>query len=309
MTANENEFDERTWDVRNIPHWGEHWVDEVDYRSIDSAHFFSAYADRWKPVIIRGACRDWKAFQEWTNDYLLEKWGDAKVSIYTAPSPQGGHPATQATRSKAWFEGTFSDLINTSEKNWSIRAFTIGAGSPLDGMVADLDDRWPAAKPAPLVYARQRLFIHRGGVSLWHAHPVDDHLTYQIRGSKDFVFLSPDQTALISRMNDQELYSFGFDDAKYPEWRQIRPLCARLNAGDAIYIPPLWWHTAVPVDQTLGATLASTWGSSRRALLRHGIPAMFYKGNRSYLRYLPFLLFYCLIGWRGIFSRSKSPIR
>jgi hypothetical protein len=304
-----SDIHENLWRVSDIPNWGERWVDEIDYASIDHDHFFKTYADHWRPVVLRGACHEWPAYKKWDNKYLDETWGDAAVDIYTAPNPQGGHKATLATSIKARIKGTLADLIATKEKNWSVRAFTLGTGTSLDSMSSDLADHWLDKKPAPLMYPRRRLFIHRGGVSLWHAHPTDDHLTFQIRGAKDFVFLPPEQTKLIHRMNKNELYSFNVDPERYPEWRKIKPLCARVQAGDAVFIPPGWWHTVVPVDQELGVTLASTWASSRRAMLKHGIPSMFYQGNRSYLPFLPFVLLYALTGWRSIVSRSNPAFR
>merc|ERR1719229_561396 len=32
------------------------------------------------------------------------------------------------------------------------------------------------------------------------------------------------------------------DDCKFPNWRKARGLVVELNPGDALYIPPFWWH-------------------------------------------------------------------
>jgi quercetin dioxygenase-like cupin family protein len=302
-------MDERLWQVSDIPNWGKRWLDEVDYATIDHTSFFRDYADRWRPVVLRGACREWPAHEKWTDEYLQQTWGDAKVDIYTAPNPQGGHPDRQAVSDAAHRSGTLRELIQTSEKNWSVRGVTLGSGSPLESMQYDLRDEWLSAKATPVMYAGRRLFIHRGGISPWHPHPHDEHLTFQVKGEKDFVFLSPDQTRLIQRMNENELYSFNVDTRRYPEWLRISPICARLYAGDSVYIPPGWWHTAVAVDQKLGVTLASTWGSSRRAVVRQGIPNMFYKGNRGNLPLLPFAILYGLTGWRWGLTKANPIFR
>jgi quercetin dioxygenase-like cupin family protein len=161
-------------------------------------------------------------------------------------------------------------------KNESVRSYALGDGSDLDTMIEDLGDGWLyQSSRKPLIYPQRRLFIYKGGCSQWHKHPLDDHLTFQIRGAKDFVLLSPDQSHKIREIWNNELHSFLVDPMKYPKWRSIRPISARLGAGDAIYIPPRWWHTVVPVDQLLGITLASVWGSSGKAILMHGLPGLF----------------------------------
>jgi hypothetical protein len=296
--------DEMSWRVEDIPNWGKHWLIEVDHADLSCKDFLRRFTDRWEPLIIRNACRHWPAFKRWADDaYLLERWGATKVAIFTAPNPQGGHPDSASTRRKAQVPGELADLIRSNGKNESVRGFTIGDGSALDGMIDDIDDHWLFESTLrPLFYKQRRVFIHRGGIALWHNHPVDDHLTFQIRSSKHFVLLSPDQSDRICDMHNHELYSFAVDAAKYPKWLSIQPQCAKLNAGDAIYIPPNWWHTVVPLDQTLGITLASVWGSSRKAILTRGLKSMFYKGNRENLKYFPRVLLYALTGWRQVLS-------
>jgi ribosomal protein L16 Arg81 hydroxylase len=38
-------------------------------------------------------------------------------------------------------------------------------------------------------------------------------------------------------------------------------LTATVEEGDALYIPPLWWHGVVPLTEAFGATAAVTWRS------------------------------------------------
>ena len=181
-------------------------------------------------MIVRNACRHWNAFGKWADDaYFLERWGSAKVNLFVAPNPQGEHPDTLDTQRKAQVPGTFADLIRSQGKNVSIRAHTLGSGSPLDDMIEDIDDHWLHEFTRPsLSYPRRRVFIYRGGASLWHQHPLDDHLTFQVHGAKDFAFLPPDQSRCIAEINTHELYSFKVDTTRYPGWKTIRPWSARL---------------------------------------------------------------------------------
>jgi hypothetical protein len=296
--SSELAYDENSWRIQDIPNWGNTWVQEEEFADLSPSRFFREYVSRWRPVVIRGASREWAAHTKWSDDsYLLERWGKADVTIFTAPNPQGFHPRSHEARGRAQHAATLAELIRSDGKNESVKAHFLGTGGLLDSMAEDIQDDWLYESTLPpIYYPKRRVFIHRGGISLWHRHPVDDHLTFQVRGSKDFALLDPLQSETLASINRNELYSFDIDHAKYPRWRSIRPLCARLNAGDAIYLPPLWWHTVVPVDQRLGITLASTWGSSRQAILRNGIPKLFFDGSRGSLRNRVALLFYTLTG-------------
>lgn len=211
---------------------------------------------------------------------------------------------------RAYHQRKLADLIQSDCKNHSVRSHRLGLGGVMDSMAEDIDDNWLyESTPPSCMYPKRRVFIYKGCVSLWHKHPLDDHLTYQIRGSKDFVLLDPTQSERINDINRNELYSFGFDIDKYPKWRGIRPISARLNAGDAIYIPPLWWHTVVPVDQQLGVTLASTWGSSRKAIFQQGLPNLLIEGNRMPARWFLYLSLYALTGWRKFLDQAMGKRR
>ncbi len=149
-------------------------------------------------------------------------------------------------------------------------------------MADDVDDHWLHHSTRPgRIYAKRRVFIHKGSMTPWHNHLLDDHMTFQVRGHKDFAMLPITDSHLIADVHAKEMYSFNVDLDKYPQYARIAPLCARLQPGDAIYIPPGWWHLAVAPYQDMGITIASTWGSAGRAILTKGVGGFFAKGNRD----------------------------
>lgn len=261
------------WEVTSLPNWGRHQVDEVMIETLDQASFLANYVNHWRPVVVRGACSSWPAVARWRDiEYLRRSWGAAEVPIWTRPNPQMGRGRNvERIRQEAWYPGHFADILedDPSHPDMSVRFYPLEK-SILQGMGADLGlESFTAGLPKPRMYPRLRLFAYRGGVSLWHSHPTDEHLTYQVVGKKRFALLGPEFAGPIARVTSRELYSFSVDVRKYPEYLTMTPLCCELNAGDAIYIPPFWWHTVQPSDLLFGATVATTWASRISTHVRH----------------------------------------
>jgi Cupin-like domain len=262
------------WDIRTLPNWARVPVPEVDASKLTRDQFFADYVARWQPVVVKGACRHWIAVEKWRHpDYLRQRWGDTPVPIHLRAKPlMSKHPDAQAHIRKGRISGKFSDLLDDdpSEPDRSLRHWPIEEGAPLGTMLSDLgSDRLVADTPPPRRYPRRRLLLYRGGISLWHFHGTDEHLTYQLVGTKRFALLGPDQDAKVRRSATRELYSLDADPARYPEYFSMVPLSCEVQAGDAIYLPPVWWHTVQPVDKELGATFAFTWATSLAAYARN----------------------------------------
>jgi hypothetical protein len=85
----------------------------------------------------------------------------------------------------------------------------------------------------------------------------------QVVGSKKIGLVSAKTTfqkALHSVFFQEDYY----DDASHLARFEGADLCwfsASLEEGDALYIPPLWWHGVIPLSGSFGATTAVVWRS------------------------------------------------
>lgn len=107
---------------------------------------------------------------------------------------------------------------------------------------------WQETNQLPLV---QRFYVFAGlGGTLYHCHyDLQPNLHVQLSGRKRFIIFPPEDW--------RHLYPFPVhhdldrrsqvdldkpDDSKFPEWKGARGMIVELEPGDALYIPPYWWH-------------------------------------------------------------------
>ena len=108
-----------------------------------------------------------------------------------------------------------------------------------------------------------RHFFYRNAGTTWHYHPFDETLMCQVIGPKKVGLVSAGtryQKALHSIFFQEDYY----DGVPMPAWfadPDLSWFSATLDEGDALYIPPLWWHGVVPASPEFGVTTAVVWRS------------------------------------------------
>jgi hypothetical protein len=118
------------------------------------------------------------------------------------------------------------------------------------------------AEPA-FSYVPARYFFYRNAGTTWHYHPFDETLMCQIVGSKKIGLIGTG-TAFEEKLRriffQEDYYS---DPSAFAELagEELPFVCATLEEGDSLYIPPLWWHGIVTLSEGFGATASVTWRS------------------------------------------------
>lgn len=138
--------------------------------------------------------------------------------------------------------------------------------------------------PPPLIYTKKRAFLFGRSYTDWYFHPSDETLMCQIGGSKRVALLAPDQRNWDTMLDvvSHERFVGVPDSKRFPEFRKLRFRSVIVDHGDALYIPPYWWHAVESVDggASWGATIAWCWGSPMHILLDPRFPArQFYLKN------------------------------
>ncbi|HWY61725.1 MAG TPA: cupin-like domain-containing protein [Rhizomicrobium sp.] len=219
--------------------------------------FTGEHVSNGKPCVIRGAVKHWAAVQNWRDkDHLKKRCGHHSVSLFSNEYHARWDRLSAGKREVSFTEAI--DHLHAEETKIGIIV------ESLPELQMDLG-RLPfltKAEPA-FTYEAARFFFYRNAGTSWHFHSFDETLMSQIVGSKKIGLLktnTPSYLAMLTLFCKEEYYDDpsafeGFDAADL-EW-----FSAELDEGDALYIPPLWWHGVIPTTRTFGATAAVTWRS------------------------------------------------
>ncbi|MGH8076396.1 MAG: cupin-like domain-containing protein [Lysobacter sp.] len=235
----------------------------VHAESLSEAEFRRSYVDQNIPVLVKGAIRHWPAVQRWSDkQYLKDRVGDNKVNLY--PNLYFSDAATMKATAIPQTFSTALDVLHSEDSGVVFLPFRVEAqNSKFTDLREDIPGvKFLAAPKAPLFYPRARAFMFRGAGSGWHSHTVDETLMCQIRGCKR-VALLPTNDGNYSELKRIFMNDLYLDDADAfgALAANMRPVVADVDTGDALYIPPNWWHGVQPMDHSAGATLTYCWRS------------------------------------------------
>ncbi|MEM7396813.1 MAG: cupin-like domain-containing protein, partial [Verrucomicrobiota bacterium] len=205
-----------------------------------------------KPVILEDAISDWPAATRWTPDFFRETYGDRQVTIddveyalrdvidlALASDDENPAPYYRNISVQHDYPELEADLLPTPGvygKNW----FESGIFTPL--------------RKANVIAqgGEYELFIGGAGRAFPILHydaPGADTFLTQIYGEKRLIVFSPEDTEYLyprsgSCFNLSEVNVEAPDLEAHPRYTEATPLIADLKAGDIVFMPYGWWHTA-----------------------------------------------------------------
>lgn len=251
-------------------------VPSIDAAGLTEARFRSDYVDRNLPVLIKGAIRHWPAVGKWTDKrYLADKVGHNNVNLYRHVNLQN-----DATMKKNAIPSKMSDALDVLHGDGDdviFLPFRVDVpNSKFTILKEDIQGVPFLVKPkAPLFYARARTFMYRGAGSGWHSHTLDETLMCQIGGTKR-VGLMPTKGPRYKALKEIFYSDRYLDDPHVFDamGKDFQPFVVDVQEGDALYIPPSWWHGVQPIDGQVGATLAYCWRSPLHKLSNFSYPTV-----------------------------------
>lgn len=244
-----------------------HSISEIQAESVTYDAFYANFVQVMKPCIIRGAIRHWPAFDAWQSpEYLCRKVNNTEFPIQIAPLIELVHEAPEQVQRSQTVKLAFPDFMKrvTSDQGGHcvLHSEHLSIGSPLEPLRGDVHG-FPFLRSvkSPRFFVDQRIFIYRESYSDWHFHVSDETLLCQVRGQKDVLLLPPDSDSFATLMEiiRRVGYVYDVDLARFPAFKELHPLRATVERGDALYIPTFWWHAVEAIEKTWGISLVWCW--------------------------------------------------
>ena len=227
--------------------------------SIDASDvvlFRKNYLMNEKPVILKGMAKNWPAIKRWSADFFRKTYGHIKVPVCYY----------KTKRQEAYKDQTkmpLGEYIYLAEKN---STFENNAEPPYLGgwiyhkefpeLLDDIDmslpcfpDNWLYKLPSSISIPPTNLLIGYQQVSSpLHTDSffVNSVLT-MIVGEKKARLVSPTHTFAVS--NGQDLFNPDIANKVLKHGADIFE--GKISAGDALYIPPGWWHNVINCGFTI----------------------------------------------------------
>jgi hypothetical protein len=228
-------------------------VERLAGLSVD--RFTAQYRDCRRPVILSDAASAWPAYRKFTPDWFRAHFSEKVVRL----------------QSRNWTLGEILDVLEHSTegnpgpypcKFEIARDFPELLGEVSPRMAHSLPDR----QTNPLVPSRlfsgvNNLEIFFGGPGgrfpYLHYDLMHEHAWItQLYGDKEFTVYAPDQERFLYPNPDEPWQSLienhhDPDLARYPLARQARSQKVVVHAGETLFLPCGWWHTARSLNLTI----------------------------------------------------------
>lgn len=233
----------------------------VEYRDVDRDFFRHEIATRFRPAVMRGLVRDWPAVRAFAQSpaafgaYLGRFDNGRKVDALAMPRHARGRVFYNDDLSGFNYQREQLAIGEALARIDGYARFQTPPGLALQSApIAECLPGFMAENRQPLLEASITPRIWIGNAVTTPAHFDESHnIACVIAGRRRFTLFPPEQIAnlYIGPLGHAptgtpiSMVSFAQPDlARHPRFREAlaNAQAAELEPGDAIYIPPLWWH-------------------------------------------------------------------
>ncbi|MEP0859814.1 MAG: cupin-like domain-containing protein [Ignavibacterium sp.] len=220
-------------------------------KDISPEEFRKEFVAKRKPVVIEDATKHWKALNKWTPEFWQKNYGSKIFEI----------------DGKEISINQVIDLsLKSDENNPAPYYRNVRIAHEYPELVPDISPESEYCLPnyflhkvfTPLrtslfAYGQYELFIGGKGRSFPYLHydvPGADTFIHQIAGEKELILFSPDDSNYLYPKTGAEFNVSSIPDIenvqldKFPLYKNATKITVVLKAGESIYFPSGWWHTA-----------------------------------------------------------------
>ncbi|MGH8498588.1 MAG: cupin-like domain-containing protein [Methylococcales bacterium] len=219
-------------------------VDRIAIVSKDE--FIATYKKQETPVIIEQLTRTWPARRKWNLDYICEIAGDNIVPLYGGGERANGRRHQHAAIRKMRL-GDYIDLLKHGENQLRIFFYNILSEAP------KLTEDFTYPEIGLKFFTKLPVMFFGGKSAKVQMHfdiDLADILLCHFGGKKRVYLFAPEQKKYLyhvpfsfSALFDIDIEQPDFE--KFPALQYLEGFVAELAHGDALYIPPGFWHYIV----------------------------------------------------------------
>ena len=238
-----------------------------EWHEVDARVFREEIASRYEPAVLRGVVAQWPAVREALASpagfctYLAKMDTGAPVDVLRMPPSVRGRifyndalNGFNFTRDK----GSVSSVLERVAKY--AKATQPGSVVAQSAPIAECLPRFATENVLPLLHESVKPRIWLGTAVVTPAHfDESGNVACVVAGRRRFTLFPPEQVANLyigpldfaPTGTPISLVSFREPDySRFPRFRKALSAAhvAELGPGDAIYIPPLWWHHVESLD-------------------------------------------------------------
>ena len=243
----------------------------VDRRAaLQPREFTNTYVRALKPVVITNVIDASSSLTRWTPEFFRQRYGSRSVTIdgvaYQFSDLIDRIVASTAAKPAPYFRNVLID-------EWAPELMTDILPLPPYTRPNWLDSRFFPERPS---LTSVELYIGGAGAAfpVLHFDNLHTHaFLLQVYGSKEYVFYSPDQSAVLYPRPGSEANKSSVNDIEHPALDRF-PLFARaiatrctLRAGELLFVPSGWWHTARILEPSITVSANTVNASNWRPFL------------------------------------------
>lgn len=231
--------------------------DPVERRAgLTAEEFGRDYLERNRPVVLTDEVVRWPAYERWSREYLVERFGDRPVDadVHADGMHTGHHVVKRRT--------TLKEILEPSPDAPRLRSLVVHVHTLAPYLIPEFS--LPSVV-APTQVSGVGFWIKPRGTTSGLHFDHQNGLLGVVRGRKRVLLFSPDQVEPMYpcpiRQLDDELKRnwsavrdiFNPDYERFP--RLADAVCHEvvLEAGEMLFIPKFWWHA---VDHDAELTLS-----------------------------------------------------
>ncbi len=229
----------------------------VDRRSgLTHRQFVNEYRNPGKPVILTDVSKIWKASTKFIPEYFQDNLGNREISI----------------SGKSYKLSEFIDILkNSTKENPALYPCKLNIRTDFSDLVPDISPRPSIAQPhrthSRLIPRRfldslEDLEVFIGGLGGEFPYLHYDYMGLyafinQLYGEKEFTLFPPEQQKYLYPkenfpwQSEIENHHNPDDLGKYPLFANSTPTTITVSAGETLFIPCGWYHTAKSLKLTI----------------------------------------------------------